>query len=124
MWLLTKIIFPLLISFSDLQASLEDDNDCLKMFTCELAAMSDSEQLTMLERDILDAFPAQSESDLDLSKVTIEFDVAAAMGRKMGKKQCDIIYGRCPMQRQQISQLMNKVVEENPQIKNFIEENK
>ena len=33
--------------------------------------------------------------DLDVSKSTVEFDLAAIMGRKVGESHCNVVYSRC-----------------------------
>jgi len=32
---------------------------------------------------------------IDVTKSTIEFDLAANIGKKVGAEQCDIVYARC-----------------------------
>merc|ERR1712004_799994 len=45
---------------------------------------------------------------IDLSAATVEFDLAALMGRQTGKAQCDTIYARCPYQTKDLMEVMRK----------------
>ena len=73
-----------------LDASLNDADDCGKKLICILNAQ---ESLAEDEAKIAQLF-GKTES-IDLSAVTVEFDVAALMGKKVGEAQCETIYNRC-----------------------------
>jgi len=73
-----------------LDASLNDADDCGKKLICILNAQ---ESLAEDEAKIAQLF-GKTES-IDLSAVTVEFDVAALMGKKVGEAQCETIYSRC-----------------------------
>ena len=74
-----------------LEASIQDADDCLKSFVCQLNSKS-AESLSPLEKVWILTF---GQNDIDVTLPTIEFDVAAVMGRKAGVKQCHTIYSRC-----------------------------
>ena len=79
-----------------LQASLEDGEDCAKKLVCSLNAQ-DSTTLAEDEKAIVTLF-GQSQDGIDLAAVTVEFDLAAFMGRQAGEQQCQRIYARCQYQ--------------------------
>jgi len=74
-----------------LVASQNDADDCAKKLICSLAAR-DPRSLAQDEAVIVGLF---GHGDLDVSKSTVEFDLAAIMGRKVGEVQCEKIYSRC-----------------------------
>merc|ERR1712012_646844 len=76
-----------------LTASLNDGQDCAKKLVCSLNA-EDVNTLTYEEQAIAKLF-GQTEN-IDVTAVTVEFDLAAHMGRKAGQNQCQLIYSRCP----------------------------
>ena len=76
-----------------LAASVYDADDCAKMTVCLLNAKL-AESLDEDERKLASLFGRKGE--LDVSKVTVVFDLAAVVGKKAGKAQCERIYARCP----------------------------
>jgi F0F1-type ATP synthase membrane subunit c/vacuolar-type H+-ATPase subunit K len=74
-----------------LTASQDDADDCAKKLICSLSAR-DPRTLAQDEAVIVSIF---GQGDLDVSKSTVEFDLAAIMGRKAGEAQCEKIYSRC-----------------------------
>ena len=72
-----------------LEASLNDGQDCAKKLVCKLNAM---ENLAEDEAAIARLF-GKTET-IDLKSVSVEFDLAALMGRKAGDAQCELIYSR------------------------------
>merc|ERR1711953_415019 len=76
-----------------LTASLNDGQDCAKKLVCSLNA-EDVNTLPYEEQAIAKLF-GQTEN-IDVTAVTVEFDLAAHMGRKAGQDQCQLIYSRCP----------------------------
>jgi len=78
-----------------LTASLNDAEDCAKKLVCTLNAQ-DLTTLDTEERAIALLF-GQADN-IDVTAVTVEFDLAALMGRKAGHDQCQLIYSRCPYQ--------------------------
>jgi hypothetical protein len=45
---------------------------------------------------------------LDVSKSTVEFDLAAFMGRQAGEAQCEKIYSRCAYNSQILMEVMRQ----------------
>ncbi|QQP50521.1 Uncharacterized protein FKW44_011545 [Caligus rogercresseyi] len=84
-----------------LSASQKDSTDCAKKLVCEVNGLSPA-VLQSEEAMIARLFNANS---LDLSKATVEFDLAAQIGKRVGKEQCSIIYERCPHDRQKLVQI-------------------
>jgi hypothetical protein len=77
-----------------LEASQEDAYDCAKKLVCMIHAKP-VHSLSYEEQAIYSLFGSKVES-LDVSRDSIEFEVAALMGSKVGVSQCNKIYSRCP----------------------------
>jgi len=88
-----------------LDASLNDAEDCAKKLICSLNAQ-DVKTLQADESAIASLFGKTA--GIDLSSTTVEFDLAALMGRQVGKNQCDTIYARCPYQSKDLMEVMRK----------------
>jgi len=88
-----------------LDASLNDEDDCAKKLVCSLNA----QDIRTLEADeVVIATLFGKSAGIDLSAATVEFDLAALMGRQTGKAQCDTIYARCPYQTKDLMEVMRK----------------
>jgi len=88
-----------------LDASLNDAEDCAKKLVCSLNAQ-DVKTLQADEAAIASLFGKTA--GIDLTSTTVEFDLAALMGRQAGKNQCDTIYARCPYQSKDLMEVMRK----------------
>ena len=88
-----------------LTASLNDAEDCAKKLVCTLNAQ-DLNTLDTEERAIAILF-GQAEN-IDVTAVTVEFDLAAHMGRKAGEGQCQMIYSRCPYQTKDLMEVIRQ----------------
>jgi len=88
-----------------LDASLNDGDDCAKKLICSLNAQ-DIKTLQADEAVIASLFGKSA--GIDLTAATIEFDLAALMGRQVGKHQCDTIYARCTYQTKDLMEVMRK----------------
>lgn len=75
-----------------LSASVQDTDDCGKSFVCQLNAMPVSE-LGEFERVMRGMYGI--DDNIDVTQDTVEFDLAALVGRKAGESQCKTIYQRC-----------------------------
>lgn len=75
-----------------LQASIKDTDDCGKSFICQLNAKPVNE-LAEFERVMRGTYAVGDV--IDVTQDTVEFDLAAMIGRKAGEEQCEIIYARC-----------------------------
>merc|ERR1712130_407090 len=72
----------------------KDQDDCSKRLLCELNAMAaEGKRLTETEEVLANAFGKRN--NLDVGAETLEFDVAAVLGRKVGKLRCELSYRRC-----------------------------
>jgi len=91
------------ISNAILDASLNDGEDCAKKLICSLTA-KDANTLEADERILANVFGKSA--GIDLTSTTVEFDLAALMGRQAGKAQCDKIYARCPYQTKDLMEVM------------------
>lgn len=82
-----------------LETSTHDADDCAKMLICQLNAKP-AQELQSDEYVIASTFGAVP--SLDVRAPSVEFDVAAHMGRIAGDEQCKIIYTRCKVSSEQI----------------------
>ena len=87
-----------------LQASLEDGEDCAKKLVCSLNAQ-DSTTLAEDEKAIATLFG----QNIDMAAATVEFDLAALMGRQAGEQQCQRIYARCQYQAKDLMAAMRQI---------------
>merc|ERR1712183_976966 len=68
----------------------KDQDDCSKRLVCELNAMrSNGQELSDHETVFGNA------SELDIGKDSLEFDIAAVIGKEAGAKRCELSYRRC-----------------------------
>jgi len=72
----------------------KDQDDCSKRMLCELNARRESgEQLTDNERIIADSYGGGGE--VDINAESLEFDIAALLGKIGGMRRCEMSYRRC-----------------------------
>jgi len=88
-----------------LDISLNDEDDCAKKLVCSLNAQ---DIRTLQADEVVIATLFGKSAGIDLSAATVEFDLAALMGRQTGKAQCDTIYARCPYQTKDLMEVMRK----------------
>jgi len=88
-----------------LDVSLNDEDDCAKKLVCSLNAQ---DIRTLQADEVVIATLFGKSAGIDLSAATVEFDLAALMGRQTGKAQCDTIYARCPYQTKDLMEVMRK----------------
>ena len=86
-----------------LQASRNDEQDCAKKLVCVLNAQND---LAEDETKIAQLFGKSG--NIDLSAVTVEFDLAALIGQQAGEYQCNTIYSRCPYQVKDLMEIIRQ----------------
>jgi len=88
----------------------KDQDDCSKRLLCELnAKMAEGNTLTETEEVLANAFGKQNK--LDVGSETLEFDVAAVLGRKVGKLRCELSYRRCETPVEAMVTMINVEVE-------------
>merc|ERR1712241_133177 len=89
----------------------KDQDDCSKRLVCELNAMrSDGQVLSENEEVLADAFGNAGE--LDIGKDSLEFDMAAVLGREVGAKRCELSYRRCETPVSQMIKMIEVEIEE------------
>merc|ERR1711997_481215 len=71
-----------------------DQDDCGKKLVCELRAKQKS-GFTEDERLIAENFG--SGTQVDVSDITVEYDLAAQLGKYMGLDRCQQLYNRCDL---------------------------
>ena len=86
-----------------LQASRNDEQDCAKKLVCVLNAQKD-----LAEDEAKIAHLFGKSGNIDLSAVTVEFDLAALMGQQVGEGQCNTIYSRCPYQVKDLMEIIRQ----------------
>merc|ERR1712088_759005 len=88
-----------------LEASRKDQYDCAKLLICELNAKPSQE----LEEDEMIIGSAFGQMDaIDVTVPSVEFDLAALIGRMVGSPRCKTIYSRCTLTPQTIMEGIRK----------------
>merc|ERR1712018_47550 len=88
-----------------LEASRKDQYDCAKLLICELNAKPVQE----LEEDEMIIGSAFGQMDaIDVTVPSVEFDLAALIGRMVGSPRCKTIYSRCTLTPQTIMEGIRK----------------
>merc|ERR1712024_155829 len=72
-----------------------DQDGCGKKLICELRAKQQSSGFTAGERLIAENFG--SGTQVDVSDITVEYDLAAQLGKYMGLERCQQLYNRCDL---------------------------
>jgi len=92
--------------------SIKDQDDCGKRMVCELRAKEarSARSLNNNEQIIADSFG--SGGAVDVSKVEVEFELAAQIGKNMGEGRCAEIYSRCDVTTAEIIEMIEKEFEE------------
>lgn len=89
----------------------KDQDDCSKRLLCGLnAKRAEGQQLTENERIIADAFGKNNEIDIGVE--TLEFDLAAVLGKEGGVRRCELSYRRCETSVPDMMTMINMEVEE------------
>ncbi len=87
------------------EAALEDKGDCAKKFVCEVHA-KDFTSLDKAENGIYMLFGTSKV--IDVSKDSVQFDLAALIGRKAGFTQCQKVYARCRANNNQLKSALGQ----------------
>merc|ERR1711990_620980 len=72
-----------------------DQDSCGKKLICELRAKQQSSGFTADEKLIAENFG--SGTQVDVSDITVEYDLAAQLGKYMGLERCQQLYNRCDL---------------------------
>lgn len=89
----------------------KDQDDCSKRLICELNAKgAEGRELTANEELIAQIFGKGN--SLDVSKESLEFDVAAVLGRKIGKLRCELSYRRCTVSVEELMDMIETEISE------------
>jgi len=92
-----------------------DQDDCGKRMICELRAKErDGVVLGEEERYIVNRFG--SGSQVDISRVEVEFELAAQIGKNMGIDRCGVMYSRCDTD---VTVIIEMIKSENAVIENL-----
>ena len=88
-----------------LDAEIADVQDCAKMFICQLNTF-DPNGLDSIEAFIQNMFGLDDQGILDLSKLSVRFDLAAVVGRRIGLGQCQNLYKNCQIPYDQLKTIV------------------
>uniref|UniRef100_A0A0K2TSI0 Uncharacterized protein n=2 Tax=Lepeophtheirus salmonis TaxID=72036 RepID=A0A0K2TSI0_LEPSM len=86
-----------------LSAAQNDASDCAKRLVCEVNGTpleNFSKEETMIARLF-------NPDHLDITKITVEFDLAAQIGKRVGIEQCAVLYERCPHDKKKLMEIFN-----------------
>ena len=91
--------------------TFKDQDDCSKRLVCELNAMrSGGEKLSENAEVLADVFG--NSGDLDIGEDSLEFDLAAVLGREVGQRRCELSYRRCETSVPQMLTMIDIEIEE------------
>merc|ERR1712106_605622 len=89
----------------------KDQDDCSKRLLCELnAKLIGGKWLTENERIIANSFGQNNE--IDVAAETLDFDLAAVLGKKGGLRRCELSFRRCETPVEEMVKMINLEVEE------------
>jgi len=99
----------------------KDQDDCSKRLLCELNAnLVAGRWLTENERIIANSFGQNNE--IDIAAETLDFDLAAVLGKKGGMRRCQLSFRRCETSVTQMVKMINLEVDELEKITRELEE--
>merc|ERR1711892_269344 len=88
----------------------KDQDDCSKRLLCELnAKLIGGKWLTENERIIANSFGQNNE--IDIAAETLDFDLAAVLGKKGGLRRCELSFRRCETPVEEMVEMINKEIE-------------
>ena len=112
-----------------LQASVQDNDDCAKAFVCHVHAKAT--RTTAMEEFVFDYFGGNSKDTamlkalvpqtspsstvVDVLSPTIQFDLAAEIGKLAGPEQCANIYAQCPLPYNELLNILENKITPQPQ---------
>jgi hypothetical protein len=112
-----------------LQASLNDNDDCAKAFVCHVHAKP--ARTTAMEEFVFEYFGGNSKDTamlkalvpqtsegmtvMDVLSPTVQFDLAAQVGKAGGAQQCQRIYAQCPLPYSELIGVLEGKVTPQPQ---------
>jgi len=98
-----------------------DQDSCSKKLICELRAKQHNGGLTTEESIIAEKFGAGG--SVDVSLITVEFDLASQIGRNMGGARCRELYSRCDLSTSDIVEMIKKEFDNLQLLEKDLEEN-
>jgi len=100
----------------------KDQDDCSKRLLCELNAMrKEGQELSEDAKVLVDAYGRGN--NLDIGAETLEFDIAAVLGRTVGKLRCELSYRRCETSVEDLLNMIRVEVDEIENIQKEVENN-
>jgi len=99
----------------------KDQDSCSKKLICELRAKQRSGRLSEEEEIIADKFG--SGGSVDVSEITVEFDLASQIGKFMGDKRCKELYSRCTISTSDMVEMIKTEFDNLKQLEKDLESN-
>merc|ERR1712243_437224 len=97
-----------------------DQDSCGKKLICELRSKQASGVITDEEAIIAESFGQKS---VDVSDITVEFDLASQIGKFMGKGRCEELYHRCDISTNDMVNMIAKEYENLELLRSDLDEN-
>jgi len=98
----------------------KDQDDCSKRLLCDLNAMR-KEGVDLSEDALVLADSFGKGNNLDIGAETLEFDIAAVLGRTAGRLRCELSYRRCETPIEEMLEMIKIEVEEIERIQKEVE---
>jgi len=96
-----------------------DQDGCGKKLICELRAKQQSSGFTADEKLIAENFG--SGTQVDVSDITVEYDLAAQLGKYMGLERCQQLYNRCDLSSSDMIRMIKTEMDTLDQMKQDLE---
>merc|ERR1712001_118678 len=96
-----------------------DQDGCGKKLICELRAKQQSSGFTADEKLIAENFG--SGTQVDVSDITVEYDLAAQLGKYMGLDRCQQLYNRCDLSSADMVRMIKKEMDNLDRLKKDLE---
>merc|ERR1719427_1543285 len=98
-----------------------DQDSCGKKLVCELRSKEASGvSMTVEEKLIAEKFGDGRQ--VDVSDITVEFDLAAQIGRNMGESRCQQLYNRCELSTDDMVKMIRKEFEDLKEIQKELDD--
>merc|ERR1719153_1602570 len=98
-----------------------DQDSCGKKLICELRS-KESSGVNMSADEKLIAEKFGSGRQVDVSDITVEFDLAAQIGRNMGESRCRQLYNRCETSTEDMVKMIRKEFEDLKEIQKELDD--
>lgn len=90
----------------------KDQDDCSKRLLCELNARKSAGDKELSENEIIIANSYGRNGEVDINAESLEFDIAALLGKVSGLRRCEMSYRRCESTVDEMMKMIDIEVEE------------